>query len=147
VTAEDLDVLEAAAWLHDIGYAPSVRLTGFHSLDGARYLREHGWPSRVCGLVAYHSGAHLVAEAKDLTSQLAEFEHEKSLVADLLTYADQTTGPSGESMTVDHRIADMLRRHGPGSVNALVHPARGPLLRSIVDGVEEALGERESGRL
>lgn len=32
-------VLIAAAWLHDIGYAPAVTDTGFHPLDGARYLR------------------------------------------------------------------------------------------------------------
>jgi hypothetical protein len=139
VTAEDFDVLEAAAWLHDIGYAPSVRDSGFHPLDGARYLKQHGWPSRVCGLVAYHSAAHLVAEAQDLAAELSEFEREHDLVADILTYADQTTGPNGETMTIDHRIADMLRRHGPGSVNALVHPIRGPYLRSVVDGVEEAL--------
>ena len=33
-------VLVAAAWLHDIGYAPGVKDTGFHPLDGARYLRR-----------------------------------------------------------------------------------------------------------
>ena len=33
-------VLAAAAWLHDIGYAPAVKDTGFHPLDGARYLRR-----------------------------------------------------------------------------------------------------------
>ena len=27
-------VLVDAAWLHDIGYAPTVRRTGFHPLDG-----------------------------------------------------------------------------------------------------------------
>jgi hypothetical protein len=32
----------AAAWLHDIGYAPAIAEsgTGFHPLDGARYLRD-----------------------------------------------------------------------------------------------------------
>ena len=32
--------MTAAAWLHDIGYAPAVDDTGFHPLDGARYLRD-----------------------------------------------------------------------------------------------------------
>ena len=34
--------LVAAAWLHDIGYAPELVETGFHPLDGARYLRRVG---------------------------------------------------------------------------------------------------------
>src|SRR5262245_2028056 len=29
-----MDVLLAAAWLHDIGYARKARKTGFHPLDG-----------------------------------------------------------------------------------------------------------------
>lgn len=29
----DAELLEAAAWLHDIGYAPSLVVTGLHSLD------------------------------------------------------------------------------------------------------------------
>ncbi|MEV0702685.1 HD domain-containing protein [Saccharopolyspora sp. NPDC050389] len=33
------EVLETAAVLHDIGYAQSLVDTGFHPLDGARYLR------------------------------------------------------------------------------------------------------------
>ena len=31
---DDADLLEAAAWLHDIGYAPDLAKTGFHPLDG-----------------------------------------------------------------------------------------------------------------
>ena len=33
-------VLVAAAWLHDIGYSPALAVTGFHPLDGARFLRD-----------------------------------------------------------------------------------------------------------
>jgi hypothetical protein len=36
----DADLLEAAAWLHDIGYAPVLAATGLHASDGARYLRD-----------------------------------------------------------------------------------------------------------
>jgi hypothetical protein len=34
------ELIEAAAFLHDIGYSSVVRSTGFHPLDGARYLRD-----------------------------------------------------------------------------------------------------------
>ena len=37
---EDKDLLEAAAWLHDIGYLPELTRTGMHGLDGACYLRD-----------------------------------------------------------------------------------------------------------
>ena len=53
VLGADADLLEAAAWLHDIGYAPSLVATGFHPLDGARYLRDtqHA-DAMLCRLVA-----------------------------------------------------------------------------------------------
>src|SRR5664279_2371632 len=38
VEPPDRDLLVAAAWLHDIGYADSVADTGLHPLDGAQYL-------------------------------------------------------------------------------------------------------------
>lgn len=44
----DTDLIEAAAWLHDIGYAPALAVTGFHPLDGARYLRTGATPPRRC---------------------------------------------------------------------------------------------------
>jgi HD superfamily phosphodiesterase len=53
------DDLVAAAWLHDIGYAPDLVETGFHPLDGARYLRRAGVDGPVVGLVAYHSCAQI----------------------------------------------------------------------------------------
>src|SRR6476469_322495 len=61
---DDADVLVGAAWLHDVGYAPDLAVLGFHPLDGARFLRERGFPERVVNLVAFHSGA--AAEAREL---------------------------------------------------------------------------------
>ena len=42
VRPDDRDVLVAAAYLHDIGCADGVVDSGFHALDGARYLRRYG---------------------------------------------------------------------------------------------------------
>jgi HD superfamily phosphodiesterase len=36
VPAADADLLVLAALLHDIGYAPTLRRTGFHPIDGGR---------------------------------------------------------------------------------------------------------------
>lgn len=130
-------VLVAAAWLHDVGYAAPLRDTGFHPLDGARHIRAEGWPERIAGLVAHHSGALCVARVRGLAGLLlAEFPAESSPVADALVYADQTVGPNGVVMSFDDRLADMLGRHGTGSPNALAHAEREPLLRAAVSRVE-----------
>jgi putative nucleotidyltransferase with HDIG domain len=66
----DSDVLVAAAWLHDIGYSQELVDSGFHPLDGARYLRDQGWDPVVVQLVAHHSGAEVEAEERGLRDQL-----------------------------------------------------------------------------
>lgn len=134
---DDPALLVAAAWLHDIGYAEPLRDTGFHPLDGARYLRRHGWPDRLAALVAHHSGARFVAEVRGLS--LAGYPREESPLADALTYADQTVGPDGRTMSVPDRIADMLSRHGPDSFNAAADPRRAPYLLAVADRVTSRL--------
>src|SRR5437762_1663866 len=49
----DAELLEAAAVLHDVGYAPGIAITGFHPLDGARYLQRIDAPTRLVHLVAH----------------------------------------------------------------------------------------------
>ncbi|EEP73100.1 metal dependent phosphohydrolase [Micromonospora sp. ATCC 39149] len=88
------EVLLTAAWLHDIGYAAAPHDTGFHPVDGARYLQALGWASRIVGLVAHHSAARYVARAQGLGEQLACFPCEDSPVSDALIYADQTATPT-----------------------------------------------------
>src|SRR3954452_10799361 len=135
----DADLLVAAAWLHDIGYAAETVVTGFHPLDGARYLAGHRWPERIAGLVAYHSGAVFVAAARGLETALAQFRDEGGVLQDALTYADQTVGPCGERVSTEERHAETLRRHGPGSWNAQVDHLRGPHLRAVAARVEDSL--------
>ncbi|MBO3741245.1 HD domain-containing protein [Actinoplanes flavus] len=135
----DPDVLVAAAWLHDIGYAEPIALTGFHPLDGAVHLSDEGWPARIAGLVAYHSGARFVGAARGLAGQLAAFPDERSLMADALTYADQTVGPTGLRVDPEARYTEMLHRHGPCSWNAAVDADRRPHLRATAARVEHLL--------
>ena len=44
------DEIIAAAWLHDIGYAEPLNRTGFHPVDGARFLRDSSFPELVVSL-------------------------------------------------------------------------------------------------
>jgi len=79
------DQLVTAAWLHDIGYAPELAVTGFHPLDGARFLRRAGVGGQVVSLVAYHSCAQIEADIRGLASVLAaEFAPADPVLADVL---------------------------------------------------------------
>jgi hypothetical protein len=108
------ELLVAAAWLHDIGYAPRLASTGFHPLDGARFLRNRGAGDRLASLVAHHSCAVYEARVRGLGEVLlAEFEREDSPTYDALVFCDLTTGPDGEPLTYQARMEEIERRYGP----------------------------------
>ncbi|WP_370380030.1 HD domain-containing protein [Catenulispora sp. GAS73] len=119
VFGDDAGTLIAAAWLHDIGYAPTVADTGFHPLDGARYLRELGADPRICSLVAHHSCAAIEARNRGLADVLeAEFEPVGGVLSDALTFCDMTTTPDGKPTEVEDRLAEILSRYGDGHLVA-----------------------------
>jgi putative nucleotidyltransferase with HDIG domain len=116
VLGADADLLEAAAWLHDIGYAPGLAFTGLHQLDGARYLRDaqHA-DAMVCRLVAHHSCAIIEAGERGLADVLSlEFEPAPYALSSVLTCCDMTTSPDGELVPVEQRLAEIHDRYGPG---------------------------------
>jgi hypothetical protein len=136
-------VLVAAAYVHDIGYAPSLNRLGFHPVDGARFLRRHGHERLAC-LVAHHSGARFEAEERGLLDELVAFPIEDGPVLDALTFADMTTGPAGEPMTLEERIGEIQRRYPPDDpVHRAIRRAR-PLLQAAVDRTLDRL-RSESG--
>jgi hypothetical protein len=120
VLGDQAGMVEAAAWLHDIGYASPLIVSGFHPLDGARYLRDQGFGDRrLWMLVAHHTCALVEAEERGLAEELAA-EFPISAVAPFavaaLTYCDMTTGPDGQRVGVDERIAEILDRYPPEHV-------------------------------
>lgn len=128
VPAAEAPLLVAASWLHDIGYAATVRRTGFHPVDGALVLGEMGWPLEVAALVAHHSGARYVAGVRGLHDALEPFPYVEDPLSDAVTVADQTAGPHGVAMSINDRMDDMLARHGDDSPNARAHAQRRPYL-------------------
>ncbi len=131
VGGDDRDALVAAAYLHDVGYAPELVATGFHPIDGARHLRMLGH-ERLASLVAYHGAALEEAELRDLAPELAEFPEEHSLVADILTYCDLATSPDGTRVTPAERLDEVVRRYGPDDVVArAVSEAHDRLMRTV----------------
>lgn len=139
VTASEAEVLIAAAWLHDIGYSEKLSDSGFHPLDGALYLRERGWPRTVCALVAHHSGSRFVARVIGLDDRLSEFEFVEDVVSDALTVADNTAGLNGMTMSLEDRLRDKSKRHGPGSPNARANPMRDDYIRAAAARVDRRL--------
>jgi HD superfamily phosphodiesterase len=129
------DLLEAAAWLHDIGYSPEVADTGFHPLDGARYLRdvEHADVS-LCRLVANHSCAIIEAEERGLADALSqEFPALDPILSDALAYCDMTTTPTGDVISVHDRISEIVERYGPHDVvTRFIRKAERQLVSSVV---------------
>jgi HD superfamily phosphodiesterase len=133
--------LVAAAWLHDIGYAPNLVATGMHQLDGARYLRdvEHA-DDLICRLVAHHSYAFIEARNRGLNEDLAaEFAPVEGMLSDAITYADMTTTPDGEPVEVEERLAEISGRYGPGHLVARSIREASPLIVESVQIVSTAL--------
>lgn len=144
VPPEDAELLVAAAWLHDIGYSPAIAHTGFHPLDGARHLRSLGAPPRLCSLVAHHSAAVVEAKVRHMGAMLlAEFRPEESIVADALTFADMTTSPTGQRVTVDERLAEILDRYPATDPVHRTITESSEQLRAAVARVEVRLGDRQ----
>jgi hypothetical protein len=115
VPPDDAELLVAAAYLHDVGYSPELEGTGFHPIDGARWLRGLGH-ERLAALVAHHSAARFEARARGLAAELADFPDEASVVSDALAYCDLTTGPTGQQVTIDERLDEIVSRYGGESL-------------------------------
>jgi len=129
----DRDALITSAWLHDIGYAGDLAKTGFHPLDGARFLRSHGFDARVTALVAHHSCALIEADERGMYDALeAEFDHEQSVTADALWYCDMTTGPDGQDFEVADRLEEVQSRYGPDHlVTRFIDRARSEIVAAV----------------
>jgi hypothetical protein len=125
-------VLISAAYLHDIGYAPRLRRTGSHQIDGACFVRSIG-QRRLADLIAHHSAARFEVQLRGLGEELADFHDECSIISAALTYCDFTTGPSGEAMSLDERFAEIATRYEDGG---LVMTALEQARPSIVAAVE-----------
>jgi HD superfamily phosphodiesterase len=131
---DNADLLEAAAYLHDIGYAPDLAETGFHPLDGARYLRDvEDADPRLCNLVAHHSCAGIEAEERGLADVLArEFPQVDAVLEDALAYCDMTTTPTGQVVSVQDRLSEITERYGPGNiVTRFIRKAEADLVSSV----------------
>ncbi len=139
VVGHEAEALRVAAVLHDIGYAPDLARSGFHPLDGARYLLELDAPQRLVDLVAHHSGAAIEARIRGLQGELSHFTDEATPLRDALWYCDLTTGPDGQHLSVGERLAEIRERYGSGHIVTLFIDEASEELLAAVDRTEERL--------
>lgn len=160
ILGADAELVIAAAWLHDVGYAPDLIVTGFHPLDGARYLRDvEGADPRVCQLVAHHTFARIEAAERGLDGELnTEFpaggiDHAAGEsasagvdLADALTYCDVTTSPDGDQVPVEDRLAEIRARYGPDHLVTRFITTAEPYITAAVVTVQQALAQTRGSR-
>lgn len=138
----DADLVEAAAWLHDVGYSPHLVVYGFHPLDGALYLRDVADADLLlCRLVAYHSGAQVEADIRGIVGLLRDsFRPPPLKLLQALTYCDLTTSPDGTPMSVDQRLTEIRTRYGSDTIVRRSIDRAEPMLREATDAVVQAMG-------
>lgn len=142
ILGEDAALMEAAAILHDVGYSSLIASTGFHPLDGARFLRDQeGLDERVVRLVAHHSYALLEAEERGLREELeGEFEMETPALVDALVFCDMTTTPDGGHTTSGDRVGEIVGRYGSDTIVGRFIQRAAPEIHASVQRVQGRLG-------
>lgn len=122
--------LVVAAVLHDIGYAHPD--TGLHAVDGARFVAAEGFSPVVSNLVAHHTASTYEAAERGVDLRVyAAFRVIQDLgnAHAVLWWADMTTGPQGQDVTVEERLDEICSRYGPGDVvTRFIEQARQVLL-------------------
>lgn len=149
ILGPDTDLITAAAWLHDIGYAPCLADTSFHPLDGARYLSGTAAADpELCRLVAHHSGSIHDAAERGLAEVLTlEFAPARPDLSDALIYCDLTTGADGQRLSIDQRLADIRARYAPDHPVSKAMATAAPELIAAVKRVARHLGDQSGSRL
>lgn len=125
------------------GTHAAIATTGFHPLDGARFLRgQEGADDRVVCLVAHHSCALLEAEERGLRGDLeAEFELERPDLVDAMLYCDMTTTPDGTPTTPTDRLDEIVRRYGPDTIVGRFIQRAAPEIHAASTRVEDRLAK------
>ncbi|MDD2709647.1 MAG: hypothetical protein PHV34_16800 [Verrucomicrobiae bacterium] len=106
----------AAAWCHDIGYAAAAHWTGWHPVDGHRWLDSMGAPAVVLDAVLYHGGAFSQAKLRPDAGRLVPYFEAHPCrfpaMVELITACDVTTRHDGGPCTLAERLEGLVVRYG-----------------------------------
>lgn len=132
------DVLVAAVALHDVGFAPVARDTGFSTLDAAHYLQGLGAESRLVNLVAHQCAGSVEAQTRGFAEHYDAFgPDEATAVRDAMWTACLTTGPDGADVTVAQRCDEWLVRYDFEWLRSYLE-----LTRGLLEAAEQRTRER-----
>ena len=128
------DLAICAALLHDIGYAKSLAVTGFHPIDGFNFLKQQGF-DELARLIVGHSCSPEEAELNGLDEIISS----DSLEAKLVTYWDMRVKQGGRLVSYEERLNDIITRYGEHSIVSQANlKAQGRLTEEFVE-VEKLL--------
>jgi len=126
-------LLERSALLHDIGYAESIRKTGYHPLDGAIFLERAGEHPWVIEGVLRHSGADRKGASMPGIAEhyaVRPPQEDSAWLVRAVTLADWRSAGVGGRVSFGQRVQDIVTRH-PGDLikaertRTMVHVVRG----------------------
>jgi len=115
----------SAAWLHDIGHAPELVMTGMHAIDGAAFLDRSGAPREVVSLVAFHIGPEFEAEERGLLDSLSQFDPPDLTRAETDTSRRTSPDTSGRPPTAGATDQPARRPARPDSGRSIDAPSPG----------------------
>ena len=120
----DLDQVEAAAMLHDIGifltYAPGIHCHGTepyikHGLLGSQLLKRDGVDEAIAAVARRHTGAGITNdEIRELSLPIPPGDYmPETLLERLVCYADKFYSKSGDMQRKSlERVRQSMSRHG-----------------------------------
>ncbi len=130
----ELDLAECAALLHDIGYWKPIALTGFHPIDGARFL-EQQQESELAKLIVGHSCSPEEGEL----SGFPGIKQDDSLVAKLITYWDVQVKQGGYVVSYEERLAEIINRYGDTSIIGIANIRAKARIEKIIKEIGASL--------
>jgi hypothetical protein len=92
-------------------------------------------------LVAHHTGAEIEAEERHLPAVAREFELPPPSLLEALIYCDMTASVDGQTVDVEHRLAEILTRYPSNHVVHRSITRSAPLLRAATYNTASRLAE------
>lgn len=130
----DPDFSYCAALLHDIGYAPCAKSTGFHPSDGYDFLKAQGFDD-LAEVIIGHSCSPEEAEEKELKP----IKPSEDLVAKLITYWDMQVKQGGVVVSYEERLAEIIARYGEHSAIGRANLRARPRIMLIFKEIEKLI--------